>query len=308
LTHARSSTIPARPRNKIEITSIPLPNQIVGNHGQLGVCLLEADSLTEPSVNQQVAVLPTVQVVCRSTFQRRLRHGQICRCLYDSIGKAVESLGSHSHHCEGAAVDGHLAAHHVCIAVESLLPEVVAEYKHRVAVGNLAFAAQQEPSSRWFDSKRGKEIAAHISGYDSFRLLPGGGKSVQACPHRKDLAERVPALGADRLELRRGERTLQRSVVLGVSQRRNLLRILHRKRLEQKGVHQAEDGRIGADAQSQCEHGGNRKARRFSKLTKGEADILQQDAHGALPDLTLNGPNRASSRPNRFPAQTADFD
>jgi hypothetical protein len=97
-------------------------------------------------------------------------------------------------------------------------------------------------------------------------------------------------------------------MVLRVGQRRNLLWILNRQRLQQEGVHQAENGRVGADAQRQCQNRSDGKAGRFSKLTQGKAKILQQDSHGALLDSRLSELHKASSQPNFLAVQTIDFD
>jgi hypothetical protein len=69
-------------------------------------------------------------------------------------------------------------------------------------------------------------------------------------------------------------------VVLAVGQRRDLLGICYGKRFEQDGVHQAENGRIGADADRQRQHRGYGKPRRPAELTKGKAEIVKQGSHG----------------------------
>src|ERR1700678_3603235 len=58
--------------------------------------------------------------------------------------------------------------------------------------------------------------------------------------------------------------------------------MVDRKRLEQERVHQAEDGRVGANSKRQREHRCYGKAGRAAQLTKRKSKILNQGPHLSL--------------------------
>jgi hypothetical protein len=211
-----------------------LAHQVPGSDIQLGARLLQGDSGAESSVEQKVPGLPAIQDIGGSTVDGQLRQRHIRRHVYNNSGQAVKSPGRDANDRDRVSVHHDLPPDHIWISVESFLPQVVAKNNNWVAVENLAFAAQEKPPRRRLHSKGIEEIAADIGHGDAFRLLPFDGKSIQFRCDRKHVAERVPALGAYRFEFRRGERTLQRPMVLAVGKRRDLLGICHRKRLEQE--------------------------------------------------------------------------
>ena len=61
------------------------------------------------------------------------------------------------------------------------------------------------------------------------------------------------------------------------------------QRSEQRGVHDAEDGGVGADAQSQCENGDGCEAGILYKLAESKTGVTQQVDHArALPIKKLD--------------------
>src|ERR1700678_1957960 len=192
----------------------------------------------------------------------------------------MKSLRRDPDNREGMPINRDVPSNHIWIPVESLLPEVVVKNHHRVAIENLAFAPQKKPPCRRRHAQRFEEITADIGCRDASRLLPFDGKSVYAGCDCHHIAERGLALSANRFEFGQRERTLQGSVVLAEGQGCYLLGIRYWKRFEQDGVHQAENCRVGADAERQRQHRGYCKSRRPLELTKGEAEIVKQDSHG----------------------------
>jgi hypothetical protein len=58
-------------------------------------------------------------------------------------------------------------------------------------------------------------------------------------------------------------------------QHHQLLRIPHRKRLQNELVNQRENRRVGADAEGERKHGYGQKDRRLAQRTQGIAEISQ---------------------------------
>src|SRR5262249_38215108 len=55
--------------------------------------------------------------------------------------------------------------------------------------------------------------------------------------------------------------------------------ISHRQVMEQDGIDQRKDGRVGADAERESEQHSGRKPRRLAQLSKCISKILQQNSH-----------------------------
>ncbi len=68
------------------------------------------------------------------------------------------------------------------------------------------------------------------------------------------------------------------------SQNRDLRRIFHRKRAQQKSVYHAEDRGVRADAEGQGDDRDNQKARIFQQHAGAIANVLQQCFHFQLHD------------------------
>src|SRR5215469_9974955 len=65
-------------------------------------------------------------------------------------------------------------------------------------------------------------------------------------------------------------------MVSGPLEHHQMLGIVYGQRSQQDGIHQAEDGRVGADAESEGEHGNASEAGRFAEHAESEAEVLQQ--------------------------------
>src|ERR1700733_9733452 len=162
---------------------------------------------------------------------------------------------------------------HIWIAVELLLPIVVTEHNHRIVTRNLPFAAQKEPPGSRFQTKPVEEVPADVRGHNPIRLLPWYGECVDVDGGGEDVAEGSPALFTDLLVFVPGKTHLDGPLVLTKSKSGDLFGIWYGERLEQKSIHQAENGSVRSNAESQRQHGGDRKARSLGELPKGKLDI-----------------------------------
>ena len=109
--------------------------------------LLHAHAGTQPPEDQKAPVLPAIQDLRGSTLGDQLRQGGVRLHGQGGAGHAAKSPGRHAHDCHRVPIDGGLAADHIGIAVESFLPEVIAQNKHGIAIEDFAFAAQEEPAA-----------------------------------------------------------------------------------------------------------------------------------------------------------------
>ena len=66
-----------------------------------------------------------------------------------------------------------------------------------------------------------------------------------------------------------------------------LLRLREGQRPQQNGVHHAEGGDIGTNAQRQSQHRNNRKPGAFEQHAERVAQVLDESDHGSLPRVRL---------------------
>src|ERR1700683_891891 len=118
-------------------------------------------------------------------------------------------------------------------------------------------------------------------------------RSTSSGPAKAAMPEKRPGLRANGFVKRYGEgaiaaASLIRAVAIGVMalefrvctgapvEDNQLLRISHWYGAQEHGVDEAEDGRVGADAEGDGEDGDCSEARRFAQRAEGEANVLQQ--------------------------------
>ncbi len=183
----------------------------------------------------------------------------------------------HAHHLVELAVQLERAADEVRIAARELLPQPVAHDGDTVrAIGRLlrpVEAAELRPHA-----EHAREVAQRRRDADALRLAVARQRAV-ADPEPGDRLERVFARGQVQ-HLRYRERR-----VIEVERRDVLphdvqpVQPFHRQRPEQHRVDQAEDRRVGADAERQRDDGEDREARRRAQRAPGVSQILQQAFH-----------------------------
>ncbi len=72
------------------------------------------------------------------------------------------------------------------------------------------------------------------------------------------------------------------AAIVGVADAVEPCGIGHRQRAQKDALHQREDGRVGADAQSQCNDRRDGESWRLAQLAQGMAQVLKQLLHGSL--------------------------
>ena len=76
---------------------------------------------------------------------------------------AAEAFRRHADDGHGVSVERDRAPHYIRIAVEPLLPVVVAKNNHRVPAQDLSFTAQEQPPGSGLQSKPLEEVTADVT-------------------------------------------------------------------------------------------------------------------------------------------------
>ncbi len=181
-------------------------------------------------------------------------------------------IGLHdADHGERLAVQQDLAPHHAAIGVEAALPQRVAQDDHLMVA---------------LDFVRCLEVAAHLRQCAQHVEVIFGNAQYGQPLRAARIGKRQVVLGEDGHAL---EHTLPLAIVHEIGRVHGELRELRAvikdpveaagvrvgKRIEQHAAHHAEHGAVGADADSQCQHGDQRESRVFQKVAQRVAKVLQ---------------------------------
>src|SRR6266404_3420847 len=105
------------------------------------------------------------------------------------------------------------------------------------------------------------------------------------------------------------------SVADDAHRQHQLLGVRERQRPQQDTANHAEDGRVGTDAEGECEDGDDREAAVSDQLARGVAEVLEQGVHysalmamlGSTDPARSAGPNVASNADTRTAAVTTAY-
>ena len=181
----------------------------------------------------------------------------------DQGGGAGEALRGDADHREQAPVEAQRPAEHRGIGAVAL-PEGIADDHHRDgAAGALLFGGKHAAAEQR-DAHRVEVVRRNHVGEQAAR-----GVAFGEADHRQVVGRQAgenAALPAQIDEVGVGERP----VVVGLPgvaavEPHQFLGLVNRQRLQQEGVHQAENRGIGADTQSQNQHGGCGETRSLGK-------------------------------------------
>ena len=167
---------------------------------------------------------------------------------------------------------------HRRIPSEAARPEAVADDGDgavRTAAARLGIVRGREQSSvgranaEHVEVGAGGVLAAHPLRHAVDRHLE------QPLVERRDTREEAVVI-AEPLEARIGRAAAAAGLPAGVVDEEQSLRVVDRQRLDQHGVDQAEDRRVGADPESERQQGHQRERRRPPQQPEGVADVAAQ--------------------------------
>ena len=254
-----------------------------GLHG--GACLIDGDVGFEPADDGDPAHAAMILECLELTRDDVVAHAEgnpeyVWRSERDD---AFEIGGSDADDGVRRGVQGDGLTDDVRVRAKTARPESVAEDGERVAADFLAFVGIEEAAAIGLYAKNVEEIRADHGGLELLRLglaspieRKGEGDGGQAGKDRVLIAI-VLVVGKG------GGRKLEIDVGvdgLGVASEnfREPSGFLDRKRVEEDGVDDGEDGGVGADAESERKNGDKGEARAFLEHTEAAAQVLTKSS------------------------------
>ena len=162
-------------------------------------------------------------------------------------------------------------------APELAMPEAIAEERDgagaQAIVGSVEIAAD-----RRVDAERGQELRGdHEAVHPLCRTVTAGEVVVLVAIHGHGREGAVLALPVEEIEIADGRLRLASIALVDGNQ---LARLRVGQRVEQDAVHDGEERGIGADPESERDHGDDGEGRSLEEHAKGEADVLGKSDHG----------------------------
>ena len=194
----------------------------------------------------------------------------------ETAQRAREVGGPHPDHRIRPAADAHLTSDHVRVAAEGALPVAVVEHRDRMAAPRDIVARQERPTDRGRDPQH-REVAAG----DRLRrheVDAAARRAVDLCRHElggRDVAEDLGGAVPDVLEVRVGERA-ERERCLVEIEVDDLFRPFDRRVAEDDRVDEAEDRRVGSDAECEREDGHCREPRSPGQRAEAVAHVAAE--------------------------------
>ena len=236
-----------------------VPSELRGYRPDDRLGLGQRDAWPETCLGEERVVAPIVDH--RGSVELLDHHVRNVERRRQAADGAREVGRPHPDHRVRAAADAHLVSDDVRVAGECALPVSIVEHHDRMPAARDVVARQQGASDRRLDSQQ-REVAAgdrlrghhadasNLGAVDRHRHELGG----------RDVAEGLGGAVADILEIGVGQRAeLERCLVQVEVD--DLFRPLDRRVAEDHRVDEAEDGRVGPDAEREREDG-NRRERR----------------------------------------------
>ena len=203
----------------------------------------------------------------------------------------VKSLGRNTNDGGRLGIDVKRASHHARIACIILLPCVIAHHGGN-GCALLVVGIHKEAARRRRKTKDAEVVAGDEGSHDGLRYGLGSGAADGNGPpgvaglHRGQLFELRQALLEHVIGVGGKERVVPVVVpaavdaaVVFVADADEGFGIGYRQVMEQDGIDQREDGRVGADAEREREQHGNGEPRRLAQLAECITQILQQNSH-----------------------------
>ena len=246
-----------------------------GQRVHAGLRLLHADARLETGLGLQIArgTAPGF-----AAFRRSERQGH--KNIHLLIPRKAKSGGHHAH--DGVAffveIDGPTEDPRVArVAGE---PQAVANNRHLV-VARLRLLCREKPAHQRLNAEQGQHSGRRLNPVDALGMVPLGDGEVRPTVVAGLLKDfRVPS---DVVHVGGGYAGLDISLaalVAPLSQADELVGVRIGERPQHDGIHQAEDGGVGTDAQTEGEDGNGGKAWTAEDLPQRIAKILVQVLSG----------------------------
>src|SRR2546425_10485376 len=174
------------------------------------------------------------------------------------------------------------------MAPEARVPEPVAQQRER---GTLV-RRHEAVSDFGVHLQDVEQVRRHRRGLD-FARIPGAGEVIPLRGSGRDSGE-VVRQGAQVVEVREGHAE-PHAPEPGGHDLEEAVRSRVRQRLEEHGVHRAEDGGVGADTEGEREHGHGGEAGALRERADGKTEILEERVHHSYLKATI-GSTRAARR------------
>ena len=207
----------------------------------------------------------------------------------------VKSLWRYTNDRGRLGIDVKRGSHHARITCIILLPCVIAHHGS-YGCAFLVVGIDKEAARRWRKTKDAEVVAGYEGSRDGFRngqgsaTADGDGTPGVAGLHRGQLLELRQALLEHVIGICGKQRVVRVVVpatidaaVVSVADADERFRICYRQVMEQDGIDQRKDGRVGTDAERERKQHGNGEPPRLSQLAECIPQILQQNSHSQPP-------------------------
>ena len=240
---------------------------------QIGLCLARRYSLAQPAHHGKI--------VSGAIGKLRVRWRQ--RQVKVSRGRILHGLGHHADYVVGVLIQLDRAPNSIRIGLKMRFPESVAQHNHAVAARlrlTLVKDSALKGTGPHYAEEGGRNIHCRY-----LRSAVGPGQTHVRVTIRSQFLKRA-ALALPVSEVCQRD-TLVIAMILLLVDNNHVLQIRDRQGTKDHRIHHAEAGRIGADANGQSEHSGDRETRRQPQLAHGVTQILEQVVHRNPPVLSM---------------------
>ena len=171
-------------------------------------------------------------------------------------------------------------SHGVLPAAEMPLPEAGAE-QDNVILSGLIFTLLEGPSEEWRDAEEGEEVCLGFGGGSLLGFTCAAGvdaspKAVETCSFQ-GLALRLP------IEIIPARKLVVPRPILALPELHEPVGIMERKRAQQNGINDAENGRVRANSKCQRQRRHDREAGVLRQHAQAVAKVLPKGLHGQPP-------------------------
>jgi hypothetical protein len=200
---------------------------------------------------------------------------------------AIEQRRGDADNGEGYAVNVDGLADHFRIAAETARPVAVAD-DGKLGVPVFVGCGKGLAGGH-ARAERSEEVAADLVGGNLFRRVAeaDGGFSERERDVGDEIGENGPVsaqtvVDVDAVGVHRVAGVSDAIRHMPVREIEELIRLAHRKRAQQHGIHHTENSRVGSNAKCERHDNGKRKGGNFAQLTQRIANILEQRVHGGF--------------------------
>jgi hypothetical protein len=231
---------------------------------QLRARLLDGHALLQPPDDREIV---TSSIVGLRGIQRQ-RQPQL-----DAAVREVEALRHDTDDLGRHAVDLDLSSENLGVSAKSTLPEAVSEHCDRGCIRQRVRVRVGMPLSGT-NADGFEELAGRVRRHDPNRLFVPDDRGIAVVPAGDRLVRAVPALQLEKLRRREPELVEVHARELR-EQLHQPLGIRIRQLPKHDGMHDAEDGGVGTNPESERQDCDSREARPFEQHSNRVAEVLK---------------------------------